>query len=94
MNLEPDRTPINRQAAVQLSRGTERVSSVEEALNILGNRIASPEFAKYVRQIIEAGTDVRYELTVKKGNQPGFIVALNYTVHAPKKSFGTFLKLT
>lgn len=93
MKITLDRTPINRQAAVQLSRGTDQVDSVEEALSIFGQRIASSEFARHVRQIIEAGTNVKYELTVKKSNQPGFIVALNYTMESPKKSIGTFLRL-
>ena len=93
MKITPDREPINRQAAVQLSRGMDQVDSVEEALGIFGQRIASPEFARHVRQMIEAGTNLKCELTVKKGNQPGFIVALNYTMESPKKSLGTFLRL-
>jgi hypothetical protein len=93
MNNTPDKAPINRQSAIHLSQGLDQVDSVEEALYIFGQRIASPEFAKQARQIIEAGTNLKYVITVKKGNQPGFIVALNYNMEAPKQSLGTFLRL-
>jgi hypothetical protein len=93
MKITPDKAPINRQAAVQLSRGTGQVESVEEALGILGRSIASPEFAGCVRQMIEAGMNLKYELTIKKSNQPGFVVALNYHAETKKKQLGTFLRL-
>jgi hypothetical protein len=91
--IKADRTPINSQAAKQLSRGTDDINSVEEALQLMGQRIASSEFARYVRQMIEAGTNAKYELTVKKSNQPGFVVALNCTMESPKKQLGVFIRL-
>ncbi len=94
MKITPDKTPVNKQASVQLSRGTGQIETVEAALAHFGERIASPEFAGHVRQMIEAGTNVKYELTVKKGNQPGFIVSLNYTMEAAKQPLGTLLRLT
>ncbi len=92
--ITPDRDPINAQAAKQLSRGSDQLETVEEALRVIGEKISSDEFALFVRQALEAGTDIRYELTAKKGNQLGFVVNLNYVMQLPKKNCGTFLRLT
>jgi hypothetical protein len=92
--ITPDRTPINANTSKLLSKvKTNRIQTVEEALVEMGNRIASPDFGAFVRQLIEAGADVKYELKIKKSNSPGFVVALNYQAEAPKKSFGTLLGL-
>jgi len=91
--IKADREPINAQAAKQLSRGTNQIETLEDALRVMGERIASEDFASFVRQALEAGTNVKYELTAKKSNQPGFVVNLNYVMESPKKGCGTFLRL-
>lgn len=92
--ITPDRQPVNSSAARILSKGSpDAVESVEQALVVMGKRISSREFTSVVRQLIEAGTDVKYVLTIKKSNQPGFVVALDYHMESPKKSCGRFLKL-
>jgi hypothetical protein len=91
--ITPDRTPVNQAARRFLSKGTGAIQTVEEALKLMGEKIASPEFAKTVRDLIEADANVRYELTIKKSNQPGFVVSLNYHAETPTKQMGTFLRL-
>ena len=88
-----DKEPINAQAAKQLSRGTNHPKTLEDALRLLGENIASEDFANFVRQALEAGTNVKYELTAKKSNQPGFVVNLSYVIQSPRKNFGTFIRL-
>jgi len=51
------------------------------------------DFIKTVRQLIESGINLEYQLTIKKSNQPGFVVALNYVMKSPKKDLGTFIRL-
>jgi hypothetical protein len=70
-----------------------QVESIEEALEIFGQRIADPDFAARVRQVISIGTNVRYALTIKQGIN-GYIVGLTCTLEAPKRALGTFLRLS
>ena len=92
--ITADRHPVNSDARRVLSKGnSDAIETVEQALASMGNRIASPEFAAFVRQLIEAGSNVKYELTIKKSNQPGFVVSLDYLQAAPKKSCGAFIRL-
>ena len=92
--ITADRQPVNSDARRALSKGNPNgIESVEQALAAMGSRIASPEFGAFVRQLIEAGANVKYELTIKKSNQPGFVVSLDYQPEAPKKSCGVFLRL-
>jgi hypothetical protein len=70
-----------------------RVFSVEEALAIFGKRIASDEFAETVRHKLGEGTNMKYELSVKKGHVTGYVVALNCVLEVQKKSLGSFLRL-
>jgi hypothetical protein len=70
------------------------IENLEQALAVMGNKIASPNFAAFVRRHVEAGTNLKYELTIiKKSNQTGIIVALDCRPMEPKVSCGVFLRL-
>ena len=93
MNATLDKAPISLKAAMQLPHGADHLDSIEEALFAISQSIGSPEFAKYVRQMIETGSKIKYSITVKKSNQQGFVVALNSTTEAPTQPLLTFLRL-
>ena len=92
--ITADMIPVNKDARRALSKGDpNKLERVEEALAVMGERIASNDFAKEVRKLIESGANAKYILTIKKSNQPGFIVSLDYKCESPMKSCGVFLKL-
>jgi len=65
--ITQDREPINKDARRALSSGDpSRVKTVEEAISIAGVIIASPNNIKQVRQMIETGNVVKYQITIKK----------------------------
>lgn len=65
--ITQDREPINKDARRALSSGyPSRVKTVEEAMSIAGGIIASPSNIKQVRQMIETGNVVKYQITIKK----------------------------
>ena len=91
--ITPDFRPINRDAARIMSRDKHRTETVEQALIASATEIASPEFAKIIRDLIEAGANVSCEITIKKSNQPGFVVALTYQPYMERTKRMMFLKL-
>lgn len=63
-------------------------------MSIAGGIIASPNKIKQVRQMIETGNVVKYQITIKKRPRtPGFIVSMAYWVESPKKCFVSFYDL-
>jgi len=93
--ITQDREPINKDARRSLSSGDpSRVKTVEEAMSIAGGIIASPNNIKQVRQMIETGNVVKYQITIKKRPRtPGFIVSMGYWAQSPKKCFLNFADL-
>ena len=69
------------------------VKTVEQALQIMGERIGSDYFAAFARERLEDASHVKYVLTIKKSTKGRFVVALDCQPMEPKKSFGAFLKL-
>jgi len=68
------------------------IETIEQSLTILGERIASPEFAARVRQILQAGeTRVTYEVLIKKSGS-GYTVGL-FCKQVARKSVGLFIRL-
>jgi len=61
--ITADRTPINRQTAKQLSRGTGRVQTVEEAMRILTDYLSRAGLCDEMRQAVDAGA--AYCITIK-----------------------------
>lgn len=92
--IETDREPVNKDASMALSKGNpHHVGTVEEALRIMGERIASGQVSDFARNAIESGVDVVFELKVSKKNGPGFVATLKGGAVAHKKVFGNFIKL-
>ena len=71
---------------------TDLVRTVEEALATVADVIGSPSFSDYVRKGLEAGTELRYLLTIKDSNQ-GFVVALGAEKKLPIRSIKTLIRL-
>lgn len=69
------------------------VKTVEEALQIMGERIKSDYFATFARERLMEASHVKYALTIKKSQKGLFVVALDCQPLEPKKSFGSFLRL-
>jgi hypothetical protein len=69
------------------------IETVEEALIEMGKRISHPSFAEFVRQTLSLGSNLRYEMIVKKSNASTFVVSLNYKEESPKKSISTLIRL-
>lgn len=72
----------------------DRFETVEEALVEMAHRIASPKFGTIMRQIIDAGENVKCQLTIKKTSSAGHVVALDYRAESPKRSCGTLMRLS
>ena len=53
--ITPDRKPINSQTAKQLSRGNNRVQTVEEAMKILIDYLGREGLCNEMRQAVDAG---------------------------------------
>lgn len=92
--ISADREPINRDAKLALSKGLGRVENVEMALFNIGNLIASVEFSKHARELLDAGIDLEYVLLIKKSRQPGYTICLDCKKMMPKQSVKLFIKLT
>lgn len=52
--ITADRSPINKQAASQLSRGNGRVQTLEEAMRIVIDHLKRPELCAEMRQAVDA----------------------------------------
>ncbi len=76
--ITPDRDPINKQAALQLSKGLGRTETVEEALKCVAGFMQKDEGAAYVRSKLESGVEcVEYRIKIYKRPQaPGFTVRM------------------
>jgi hypothetical protein len=94
MKLTHERKPVNKQAAMQLSKGTDSIDTVEEALFEFSERINQPDFINYVRASLNSGANIRLSLVVKKSHQPGYIAQMNCVMESPKKPMGCFLRIT
>jgi hypothetical protein len=70
-----------------------KIESIEEALQVMADKIASDQFAEIARSILEDGEKVVYELVIKKGNQPGYVISLGYKKATPLKNIMTFLRV-
>lgn len=51
--IEASRTPVNAQAAKQLSRGSGRVETLEEAMRIVIDHLKRPELCAEMRQAVD-----------------------------------------
>ena len=71
---------------------TELIRTVEEGLAAVAGVIGSPAFSDYVRKGLEAGNELRYQLTIKDSNQ-GFVVALGAEKKLPIRSIKTLIRL-
>ena len=70
-----------------------QLQTIEQALTILGQRIASEPFAQFIRSQMESDVvELRYELNVKHASN-GYSVQLLFKPYAPKKSCGMFIRL-
>lgn len=79
--ITAERQPINRQAAAQLSKGLNRVKTVEEAMKIVWAFLQQDEGGKRVREALERGVEVvEYRLKIYKrpSGNPGFTVRAYY----------------
>jgi hypothetical protein len=63
--ITADRTPINRQAAKQLSGDNGRVKTVEEALRIVADYLNRPGLAKEMRQAVDAKASYMVKVRVE-----------------------------
>ena len=70
---------------MSLSRGTGKVETLEEAFNSVANKISSEHFVKGVRQIVETGVNVKYEIKVSKRQAHGYTVKLQCTILDPER---------
>lgn len=78
--ITADRTPINRQAAAQLSKGLNRCKTVEEALQRVWAFLQQEEGGIKARRAIERGVEqVEWRVKLyKRPGQPGFCVRTYY----------------
>ena len=92
--ITQDREPINKDARRALSKGQNRVETVEQALEIFAEKMKSQDFITYLRQAINTGNVVKYQMTIKKRQvKSGFIVSLDCVIGLTKKSIGSFYDL-
>jgi hypothetical protein len=91
--MKTPREPVNKQAAMSLSNGTGKIETVEEALQVLASIIAGDRFAKNVRQVIETGVNVKYEIKISKRQAHGFTARLNTTILDPERQLAAFVGL-
>jgi len=87
-----NKKPISKETATKWW-GANRIETVEDALVAMSAKMSSEEFIQCVRSAIDSGHDVECVLTVKSGNQGGYVVNLSQQLKQPKKSFGTLLRL-
>jgi len=78
---------------MSLSNGTGKLETVEEALQSIAAIIAGERFAKNVRQIIETGVNVKYEIKISKRQAHGFVARLNATILDPERQIAAFVGL-
>jgi hypothetical protein len=69
------------------------VKTIEQALQIMGERIQSDYFATFARERLMEASHVKYALIIKKTNKGEFVVSLDCQPMEPKQSFGAFFKL-
>lgn len=70
------------------------VQTVEQALDVIGGRIADDKFADEVRRILDEGRDVKYSLLIKADQKRGgFVVCLGFRQALPNKNLFAFAKL-
>lgn len=80
MKISIDKTPINKQAARILSKDSNRLNTVEDALKSVWRFLSSSIGLTKVRDALENGNEVvEYRIKIyKKPNLPGFCVRVYY----------------
>ena len=91
---EPARliTLAERGAEPRPATNLPRLESVEQALDVIGGRIADDQFAEEVRKILADGYDAKYTLIVK-ASDTGYKVILGCRRGLPNKQLFAFQKL-
>lgn len=78
---------------MSLSRGTGKVETLEEAFKRIASRISSDHFVQGVRQIVETGVNVKYDIKVSKRQSHGYTVKLQYTILDPERQLTSYVGL-
>lgn len=69
--ITADRTPINRQAAKQLSGDNGRVKTVEEAMRLMAGYLTQENVTKEIRSVLDANLTMEIKLVIGAHHKAG-----------------------
>lgn len=84
---------MNEEQIPDVEYVSNRVETLEESLAVIGEKIASQDFADQTRRAMEHGITSKYVLTVKLSNQ-GYIVNLSLDKMLPRKNIINHIRIS